>query len=218
MGGYGSGRPRWRNCGTVEASRSLDVNKLNRAGYLTPGRAGVWAWTVDGEQVAWIGMRADETGVQLSYRYWRDGGEWLDVEQSAPITWMPCRFGGRRPYFRCPGVLNDIPCGRRVIKLYGAGKYFLCRHCYRLTFASQGENEWDRAYRRANKIKVRLGGDPGTGSFFPTKPKGMHLHTYDRMKAECIEAELKGEEKLDLLAQRLLKLSPVSSRSIGFWQ
>ncbi len=32
MGGYGSGRQRWRNYGTVEGSRSLDVNKLNRAG------------------------------------------------------------------------------------------------------------------------------------------------------------------------------------------
>jgi hypothetical protein len=34
---------------------------------------------------------------------------------------MPCRFGGVRPYFVCPGIVNGIACGRRVLKLYGCG-------------------------------------------------------------------------------------------------
>ena len=74
---------------------------------------------------------------------------------------VPCRFGGSRPYFICPGVVNGTSCGRRVTKLYSGGRYFLCRHCYGLAYASQREDEMDRALRRANKIRMRRGGQPG---------------------------------------------------------
>jgi hypothetical protein len=45
------------------------------------------------------------------------GGEWQDVEETVRIVCIPCRFGGARPYFICPGVVNGITCGRRVAKL-----------------------------------------------------------------------------------------------------
>jgi len=76
---------------------------------------------------------------------------------------MRCRFGGARPYFVCPGVVNGITCGRRVAKLYGAGTYFLCRHCYRLAYASQREDRYDRALRRANNIRMRIPSDRAGG-------------------------------------------------------
>jgi hypothetical protein len=74
-----------------------------------------------------------------------------------------------RPYFICPGVVSGVGCGRRVAKLHGPGRYFLCRHCYRLAYASQSEGGWDRALRRANKIRQCLGGDPGSETK-PTPP------------------------------------------------
>ena len=40
-------------------------------------------------------------------------------EQPTQIVWMPCRFGGARPYFVCPGIVNGIACGRRVAKRSG---------------------------------------------------------------------------------------------------
>src|SRR5215470_11317411 len=103
--------------------------------------------------------------------------EWRDVDQPTPVVWMPCRFGGRRPYFLCPGKVNGIHCYRRVTKLYGAGVYFLCRHCYQLAYACQREDRYVRASRRADNIRMRLGGDPGTALPFPERPKGMHRHT-----------------------------------------
>ncbi len=85
------------------------------------------------------------------------------MEETVHIVRVPCRFGGNGPYFRCPGVVNGLACGRRVAKLYGAGRYFLCRHCYRLAYASQSEGAWDRALRRANKIKkTPLGASDGS--------------------------------------------------------
>jgi hypothetical protein len=78
------------------------------------------------------------------------------VAETVRIVRKPCRFGGTRPYFICPGIVNGIACGRRVAKLHGPGRYFLCRHCYRLAHASQSEDRWDRLLRRANKIRQRF--------------------------------------------------------------
>ena len=71
--------------------------------------------------------------------------------------------------------------------IYGAGKYFLCRHCYDLTYASQQENVNDRKLRKANRIKERLGGS--LQGPFPWKPKNMHWKTYWRLREEAVQAE-----------------------------
>jgi hypothetical protein len=160
MGGIGSGWPGGSGRDKVEACRSFNVNRLHKTSCLSPGWAGGWQWTRDGERVAWINLRAEMDRVHLSYRWRVAGGEWKDVEETVRIVRAPCRFGGSRPYFICPGIVNGVTCGRRVAKLHGSGRYFLCRHCYRLAHASQSEDPWDRAMRRANKIRQRLGGDP----------------------------------------------------------
>jgi hypothetical protein len=104
------------------------------------------------------------------------------VEERVWLTWTPCHYGGRRPWFFCPGVVNGQVCGRRVAKLYGAGPYFLCRACYGLAYASQREDRWDRALSRAQEIRRRLGGQPELTHPFPPKPKGMHWQTYLKMR------------------------------------
>jgi len=131
--------------------------------------------------VASIGLRAESDRVVLSYRCRVGGGEWQEVQEGVPIVRIACRFGGRRPYFICPGAVNGIACARRVVKLYGPVRYFLCRRCYRLAHASQSESAWHRALRRENKIRMRLGGEPGRASSFPDRPKGMWRRTYARL-------------------------------------
>lgn len=204
MSGFGS--TRWATISTkdtIESNRSLDINRLNQAGCLRPGYWGGWQWTRDGERVAWIEFRRDEDRLVLSYRVRRHGGEWQEVEQPTGIIWTPCRFGGTRPYFVCPGSVNGITCGRRVTKLFGAGTYFLCRHCYRLVYASQREDRYDRALGRANNIRTRLGGDPGTASLFPRRPKGMHERTYQRLQSKIFSAEMLAEERITIFLERL---------------
>jgi hypothetical protein len=217
MGGFGSGRPS-SGRSKVEACRSIDVNQLHKAGCLQPGWRCGGQWTRDGEKVASINLRAKADRLNLSYRMRSGGGEWEDVTESVPIVRVPCRFGGTRPYFTCPGMVQGINCGRRVTKLHHGARYFLCRQCYRLAHASQSEGAWDRMLRRANKIRQRLGGDPGMDSPFPTKPKGMWRRTYDRLREQVFGAEMLADEAFDIRSERVLARIDNPKRKRGFWR
>lgn len=218
MGGFGSGRPSGSGRDKVEYSRSIDVNRLHREGCLHAGWMGGWQWNQGAEKVASINLRAEPNWLHLSYRVRIAGGEWDNIEEPVRVVRVPCRFGGARPYFICPGVVNDIACGRRVAKLHGPGRYFLCRHCYRLAHASQSEGTWDRTLRRANKIKQRLGGDPGMAAPFPPKPKGMWRRTYDRLREEAFDAEMRAEEAFEINAARLLARIETPSPKRRSWR
>ena len=203
MGGLGSGRLSGSGRGKVEDCRSINVNRLQKEGCLRPGWSGIWQWTANGERVAWINLRASADCVTLSYRVGIGGDEWQDVNETVRIVRVPCRFGGSRSYFICPGIVNGVGCGRRVAKLYVASTYFLCGRCYRLAYASQREDRYDRASRRANKIRMRLGGEPGIGEAIPSRPKGMHRRTYKRLQSAVINAEILAEEGLVMLLGRM---------------
>jgi hypothetical protein len=104
---------------------------------------------------------------------------------AVPLEWTPCNFGGERPWFICSGLRS----GSRVAILYGPAKYFLCRHCYDLRYESQREDKKDRALRRAQKIRQRLGGGTNMTEPFPERPKGMHCGTYMSLLREHRDAE-----------------------------
>jgi hypothetical protein len=110
-----------------------------------------------------------------------------------------------------------VPCGRRVGKLYGPGRYILYRHCYRLAYQSQREQPYERSLRRANNIRIRLGGDPGVLSPFPEKPKGMHWRTYERLSNRVWRAEGAAEEHLAIQLGRLKARVGRPKRAKGFW-
>ncbi len=175
MGGFGSGG--WNATGrpTTADLPLLDVNRLNKSGVLHQGYRGVLGWRgVDGEVRMNIITRSDHISLEGA----SDGSNRIDVIW---FSWEPCRFGGRRPFFFCPG------CGQRVLHLYRLG-HFACRTCHDLSYPSQRERESDRAQRRANRIRRRLGGEPGWLNV-PSRPKGMHLQTYLRQVSVLLEAD-----------------------------
>ena len=116
MGGLGSGRPSGSGRAKVEGCRSLDVNRLHREGCLPSDWSGIWQWTRDGERVAWINLRTEFDRLHLTYRVRIGGGDWEDIGESVRIVRVACQYGGVRPYFICPGIVNGRACGRRVPK------------------------------------------------------------------------------------------------------
>jgi hypothetical protein len=72
--------------------------------------------------------------------------------------------------------------------LAAASRLFLCRHCYRLKYSSQLETDLERAQRKRDKLRERLGEKEWL------KPKGMHQKTFDRLRARLIEAEMRADE------------------------
>jgi hypothetical protein len=84
MGGYGSGRPSYKQ--KAESCRSLDVNQMHRAGGLKEGWKGNWTWSRNGEEVGQIGCRAEQGRLVLDYRIKQHGGDWEPITQHVPLT------------------------------------------------------------------------------------------------------------------------------------
>lgn len=207
VGGFGSGRHSKFGRATVESCRSIDVNRLNRTGCLAAGWSGGWQWTVDGEKVASINLSTLDDCLQLTYRVRVAGGDWEDVTETARVVRVSCRFGGSRPYFICPGVVNGVLCFRRVAKLHASGIYFLCRHCYRLSYASQSDDRLGRANRRRNTLRARLAaksGERNDQSFIARRPKGMWHRKYEQLCNQIIDAEEVADAIFEKEAGRLL--------------
>lgn len=177
MGGLGSGR-RWRTGSheTTDDYHRLSVLCWHRCGYLVPHRAFSWQWTRHGERVSSIDVETKPDSVIISYRHRRGAVEWQDGRSVVRVVWTPCHFGGQRPWFICPVE----SCSRRVVNLF-AGPLFACRRCDRLTYQSQRETSGDRAARRADKIRDRLGWEPGILNGQSNKPKWMHGRTFVRL-------------------------------------
>lgn len=198
MGGSGSGQwYRYRAKETTDDLRSLDVNWLNRKGYLAQGRRSFIHWWRGNEHAGNINIYTEEGSILLDYKTRFSGGDWENVTERICLSWTYCNYGGRRPWFICPGIVNGISCRRRAAKLYLAGRYFLCRHCYDLVYESQRESKRHRLLRIEQNIRMRLGGSTSIAEPFPPKPKGMHWNTYIRLKNKAEYAELRYLRMLD---------------------
>ena len=177
------GRPPYGARTACKSCKSIDVRKWHREGRLSAGQHFTNSWTFRGEPAGTINVRTEPGAVVLTYRTrsWQ-AAEWRTITQRVPIEWSGCRFGGRRPWFICPGFCDGRCFGRRVAVLYGPREYFACRQCYGLVYASQQESLRERGLLKAQKILIRLGAKPDLFEPFPEKPPRMHWRTYERQR------------------------------------
>lgn len=207
MGGPGSGRDPYAYTATVGECRTLDVNKLK--GYTRqPGTRFRWVWwPVDGSKddpsaSITIHVEGDPWERAEAFRlkftvtdHWT--GEERDHDYRVPLEYTPCHLGGDRPWFRCPGVVNDKPCRRRCAKLHlpPGEDLFLCRECYNLGYQSsrtshdpvkQAELRYRREFARADADNRRPHPNDWE-TWTPRRPKGMHHDTFEDL-CEDVEA------------------------------
>jgi len=172
MGGYGSGRWGSRKP-KAEHMKRLNLVRLRRDGALRSGAASTIGWSCGGEETSSIGIVAAGDALRLIYRARNGDGSWFAVDEMVRFLVTKPAFGGERFWFACPG------CGRRCRVLFG-GVRFRCRRCHGLRYSSQSETRADRASRGMWKVVRRL--DPRTDfNELPSKPKGMHWRTYERL-------------------------------------
>jgi hypothetical protein len=107
---------------------------------------------------------------------------WCEVP-TVPVSQSACHFGGVRFWFHCPA------CGTRVALLYSVRAFLRCRTCHNLAYPSQNVSAHDRPLRRAQAIRMRLGGTGNMLEPFPVKPRGMHWDTYSRLWQKYCPAE-----------------------------
>ncbi len=173
MGGYGSSRWGWTATRTTtDGLLRLDVRDLARRGAVPPrgrgsSRAARWRGRGGGEPAGEIGVLYagdDPGGVVLDYHIRHAGGPPQPVREQVALARTPCRYGGARPSFLCPGCLS-----RRAV-LYSLGGLFRCRGCHGLAYGSTREGRPERMIRRAAEVRRRLGGKPWPGASGSRRP------------------------------------------------
>lgn len=186
MGGFGSGR--WERQGVHETTDDhlrVDVRRWHREGLLTPDRLFDWSWSQGGQEAASIRVQTGADLVLLNYRRRGTDGEWEDVTEPVTLDWTPCHIAGHRPWFRCPGIGDSQPCGRRCAILYAVAGMFRCRSCGDLRYQSQRENDLERARSRLARICSRLVEPP------PGEPGRLRYRAFDALRMQLVETRRK---------------------------
>jgi hypothetical protein len=183
MGGLGSGRWwRWDQQTSLNECLSVDVRDWNRRGLLRAGLGFSWQWSIHDQPTGSISVRVHADSIVVSYVQ-GEGTHRRSVDETVWLASTACHLGGRRRWFSCPG------CQNRAAKLYLRSAYFRCRRCCWMPYACQQESPYDRALRRAQKLRRRLGASPCIGEPIAEKPKGMHWRTFKRLQAEVERRE-----------------------------
>jgi hypothetical protein len=125
----------------VEGRVSIDVMEWNRRGLMESGEVICWHFQSEAKDVLFMTIDVERNRVVLRFDYLASDKNLKKIELPVWLDWSPCRFGGKRVWFRCPGV----PCGRsRVAILYKADVGFVCRKCCGLSYLSQRTNRSNR--------------------------------------------------------------------------
>lgn len=176
----------------VEDCRRLDVRELSRAGLLNVSWRGRWQWR-DPETralTAEISIRTTSTRVMLRFRH-----KEVQIYEAVELTRTPCKFGGHRTWFTCPG------CKSRRAVLHLKHSHFRCRRCHDLRYQSQSADAIGRTWTAQSKLERML----GTGW---RRPKGMHVKTREKIVSAIIDFETLRESLMrDFLHRALVRES-----------
>ena len=161
---------------------------------------------------AWISLRAEADRLHLTYRVRIGGGDWEDVAETVRIVRVACRFGGARPYFVCPGVVNGVACGRRVPSCT-VGALFPLPALLSARPRQPERERWDRALAPRQQDQAAPRRRSRHGCAVPGEAEG-HVAADLRAAARSVfEAEMRADEAFAIRAERLLARIDSNARS-----
>jgi hypothetical protein len=129
-------------------------------------------------------------------------GGFLSLEIGGARTWLELtrtrqRLGGWRRWVLCPAYA----CRRRCAVLYLSRAGWRCRRCLGAVYPSTRESPRDRLYRRARRLRARLGLG-GDLTEIVTKPPRMHWRTFERLEQRCDEVDDKVTSDMRRMLER----------------
>lgn len=168
---------------------------------------------VGDEPTSEITVRTEPDAVVLEYQVLSPSqAEWQSIEQRVSIEWTACRFGGKRPWFRCPLCVEQQACGSRALKLYFAGSIVACRRCCGFSYDSQYVAPRYRKLRLARRIRALLGDAGNLFMPFPPRPKWMRWYTYMKLFNLYEDAIGISNEAVAAQTQRISRSCPGTRR------
>lgn len=136
----------------AEELKKINIFWLKKNGYLNKGQSvcsGQINWKVGGsikeEDLVTISVfrfyldkPTENAFMRLQYARF-DPQMWVKepLDYIIHLTTTSCNYGSKRYWFICPLSKNNLHCGRRSAVLYVIGKYFGCRKCAEVSYASQ---------------------------------------------------------------------------------
>lgn len=213
MGGFGSGRSTYATTPTVGRSLEIDADSLTDA-VDRPGSTARKRWGEEDDpthelRIQFEGETTAGRAEYVRFEYDVSAG-WTDHptenDHRAALEYTEPHFGGARPWFRCPGVVDGDTCDRRVRKLYfpRGAKYWLCRECYDLGYLTArasgdavktAELRYRRAFAKADVEGRRP--HPNNPPHRPERPKGMHHATFTELVEAVEAAREEWQEEMD---------------------
>ena len=146
-----------------------------------------------------------EDAITLVYSWKRGDQPWQEHEERVALRHHQRHFGGYETYFVCPR------CACTVKRLYGSGVRYLCRTCHNLVHASTQERPGNRATRKNQKLRRRIGAEIGLGDWIGPKPKGMHRKTFERISEQIHAAEAEVYDDMLVLLNRMQRRTATHS-------
>jgi hypothetical protein len=210
MGGLGSGGHNSKGRRIVEGQYRLDASDLKRRGLCRTGNISHIYWkgsdNAPGPSLKVIG---GEDAITLAYSWKRGQEPWQQHQERVALRHHQRHFGGCETYFLCPR------CACTVKRLYGASVRYLCRTCHNLVHASTQERPGNRATRKNQKLRRRVGAEIGLGDEIGPKPKGMHQKTFEQISEQIHAAEAEVYDDMLVLLNRMQRTTQRRSAQIS---
>jgi hypothetical protein len=210
MGGLGSGGHNNKGRRTVEGQYRLDASDLKRRGLCRTGNVSNLFWKgSDDAPGPSMQVTGGEDAITLSYSWKRGDEPWQKHTERIALLHHERNFGGAETYFLCP------KCARTAKRLYGGGVRYLCRTCHGLVHSSTQERPGNRATRKNQKLRRRVGAEIGLGDEIGPKPKGMHRKTFERISEQIHAAEAEVYDDMLVLLNRMQRTTQRRSAQIS---